>query len=314
MASVDYVFKTVNYGAQTVNLTATVHLPEGNTSVKAIALYFHGGGYIVGSRAMLPAAHIEALNESGFIVVCSDYRLGPTISALEGPVSDSVAAYEWAQDELPTLLEKEHNIRVDGQNIVTLGHSCGGGLALLMASRPKPPKAILDLFGFKYLRDPFYHTGTSTQPQPGAPALPSDEFINQVFNEVPPPTAARPPFGPYGLDLSTPRQAYLITSVRKGTQFDAIIAEDEYDRVDPGKLLTTPNFPPTCFVQGTADVVVDAKFSQWAYAELQNNGVQSELYLVDGMAHGFDARLKREDAAFGPIQKGVDFLAKHVVG
>jgi len=98
------------------------------------ALYFHGGGYIVGSRAMLPAAHIEALNESGFIVVSSDYRLGPTISVLEGPVSDSVAAYQWAQDELPTLLEKEHNISVSGKSIVTLGHSCGGGLALLMVS------------------------------------------------------------------------------------------------------------------------------------------------------------------------------------
>lgn len=182
------------------------------------------------------------------------------------------------------------------------------------ASRPNPPKAILDLFGFKYLRDPFYHTGVSTQPQTGAPALPSTQFINQVFNEVPPPTAAPPPFGPKGLDLSTPRQAYLIASVRKGTQFDAIIAEDEYDRVDPEKLLKTPGFPPTCFVQGTADVVVDAKFSQWAFAELQKNGVKSELYLVEGMAHGFDARLKREDAAFEFIQKGVDFLAQHVVG
>lgn len=101
--------------------------------------------------------------------------------------------------------------------------------------------------------------------------------------------------------------------MRNGTQFDAIIAENEYDRVDPEKLFKSPSFPPTCFVQGTADVVVDAKFSQWAYAGLQKNGVKSELYLVEGMAHGFDAGLKREDAAFGPIQKGVDFLAQHVV-
>lgn len=155
MASVDYVFKTVKYGTQTVNLTATVHLPKDKSSVKAIgkileeksqhlgkghadikheALYFHGGGYIVGSRAMLPATHIEALNENGFITVSSDYRLGPTISVLDGPVTDSVAAYEWSQNELPQLLEKEHDIQVDGKNIVTLGHSCGGGLALLMVS------------------------------------------------------------------------------------------------------------------------------------------------------------------------------------
>lgn len=36
MASVEYIFKTINYGTETVNLTATVHLPKDITSVKAI--------------------------------------------------------------------------------------------------------------------------------------------------------------------------------------------------------------------------------------------------------------------------------------
>jgi pimeloyl-ACP methyl ester carboxylesterase len=180
------------------------------------------------------------------------------------------------------------------------------------ASLTHPPKAILDLFGFKYLRDPFYHTGSSASTPAGAPAPPSAEFITQVFKEIPPPTAVPPPFGPNGPDLSTPRSAYLVTSIRKGVQFDKIIAEDEYDRVDPEKLLKAPDFPPTFFIQGTADVVVDAKFAQWAHAELQKNGVQTELYLVEGAAHGFDVRLKRNDAAFEPIQKGVNFLAQHV--
>ena len=98
------------------------------------ALYFHGGGYVVGSRGMLPAASIEALHQAGFIAVTSDYRLCPTISVVDGPVADSVAAYEWAQNELPALLQKDHGVQVNGKNIVTLGHSCGGGLALLMVS------------------------------------------------------------------------------------------------------------------------------------------------------------------------------------
>ncbi|SPO03696.1 uncharacterized protein DNG_06379 [Cephalotrichum gorgonifer] len=312
MARVDYVFKTVAYRAQVVNLTATVHLPANISSVKGIALYFHGGGYVVGSRAMLSAAHIEALNEAGFVAVASDYRLCPTISVLDGPVADSVAAYDWARDELPALLEKGHGVRVDGKNIVTLGHSCGGGLALLMASRPHPPKAVLDLFGFKYLRDPFYHTAIKTPPPAGAPAPPSAEFIEQVFQQIPPPTAAPPPFGPNGPDLSTPRGAYLVTSVRGGVQFDKIIAEDEYDLVDAAKLLEKPNFPPTVFVQGTADVVVDEKFTRWAHEALQKNKVPTELHLVEGAAHGFDARLNRDDAAFAPIQRGIDFLAQHI--
>jgi acetyl esterase/lipase len=83
---------------------------------------------------MLGSAHIAALNDAGFVVVSSDYRLCPTISVVDGPVADTVAAYVWAQSELPGILAKDHGIQVDGKNIVTLGHSCGGGLALLMVS------------------------------------------------------------------------------------------------------------------------------------------------------------------------------------
>lgn len=186
------------------------------------------------------------------------------------------------------------------------------GIMYEQASRPHPPKAILDLFGFKYLRDPLYHTASNTLPPAGAPAPPSADFIERVVQQIPPPTAAPAPFGPNGPDLSTPRGAYLITSVRKGVQFDKIIAEDEYDRVDPAKLLEEPDFPPTVFVQGTADVVVDAKFARWAHAALQKNKVPTELYIVEGAPHGFDAKLKRDDVAFAPIQKSIDFLAQHV--
>lgn len=81
---------------------------------------------------MLGPAHIETLTELGLVTVVSDYRLCPTISVLDGPVTDSIAAYEWAQNELPKLLANDYGITVNGHNIVTLGHSCGGGLALLM--------------------------------------------------------------------------------------------------------------------------------------------------------------------------------------
>ena len=110
---------------------------------------------------MLSATHIETLNEAGFVAVSSDYRLCPTISVLDGPVADSVAAYEWAQDELPGLLEKDHSIRVDGKNIVTLGHSCGGGLALLMVSISHAPGGVRSLT--------HTHSGFSPPPAQGRP-------------------------------------------------------------------------------------------------------------------------------------------------
>lgn len=129
---------------------------------------------------------------------------------------------------------------------------------------------------------------------------------------MPPPTAAPPPFGPNGPDLSTPRGAYLVTSVRKGVQFDDIIAEEDYDKIDPEPLFEKPGFPPTFLVQGTADVVVDAKFAKQAYAIFQEKGVPSELRLVEGAAHGFDARLTQDNPLFKPVQEGIDFLVHHL--
>ena len=95
-------------------------------------------------------------------------------------------------------------------------------------------------------------------------------------------------------------------------QFDDVIAEDEYDQIDPESLFKKPGFPPTFLVQGTADVVVHAKFAQQAYSRLQQSGVPSELRLVEGAAHGFDAKINRESPLFKFVQEGVDFLAEHL--
>lgn len=45
MAPIDYFFKTVKYGAQTVNLTASVHLPKSTSSVKGIGKVWVEGGH-----------------------------------------------------------------------------------------------------------------------------------------------------------------------------------------------------------------------------------------------------------------------------
>lgn len=93
-------------------------------------MHFHGGNFTVGSKAMLPPYHRDRLLDLGFIVVSANYRLCPTITLYEGPVRDSLDAYEWARLVLPGLLKKE-GVNADGSRIVVLGHSCGGTLALL---------------------------------------------------------------------------------------------------------------------------------------------------------------------------------------
>lgn len=95
---------------------------------------------------MLSPHYVEKLFELGFgAVVSPNYRLGPTISAQEGPVQDAKDSYLWSQKELPGILAEEANIQLDGSKIVAFGHSAGGTLALLMVgcNTPLVPPSFL---------------------------------------------------------------------------------------------------------------------------------------------------------------------------
>lgn len=68
-------------------------------------------------------------------------------------------------------------------------------LTILQASVAKLPRAILDLCGLKYVQDQSFKAPAKLPPL----ELPSIEFRNKIYEDVPPPTAAPPPFGPKGL-------------------------------------------------------------------------------------------------------------------
>lgn len=310
MGQKEFTYKVANDGSGDVALAADVYWnSEKSAQPKAIAIYHHGGSFTVGSKAMLGKPHIEKLLDLEFVVVSYNYRLCPTISIREGPVADAIDLYKWAQTKLPDLLKQEAGVAVNGNEIVTLGHSCGGTLALLLAGQPKPPLAILDLFGMKYLEDPFYH-----EPQNALSALPSveDDFLQKVFEDVPPPTGSPPPFGPKGPDLSTPRNAWLLTGMKKGTLLDKILPQEDVDVVEPTKLFSKGNFPPTYFIHGTVDTVVDVKFARRAHEELKAKGSETELVIVEGAPHGFDARVSAGDKQFEIIAAGLEFLQAQV--
>ena len=89
-----------------------------SASDSRVVLYFHGGGYIIGSprthRAML--AHLS--QDSAARVLSLDYRLAPE-HPFPAPVEDSVAAYRW-------LLSEGY----DPARIAFAGDSAGGGLTV----------------------------------------------------------------------------------------------------------------------------------------------------------------------------------------
>ena len=106
-------YSRVNAGGVTAEWVAA----EGASESKVV-LYFHGGGYIIGSprthRAML--AHLS--RDSSSRVLALDYRLAPE-HPFPAPVEDAVASYKWLLSE-----------GFDPARITLAGDSAGGGLTV----------------------------------------------------------------------------------------------------------------------------------------------------------------------------------------
>lgn len=158
----------------------------------------------------------------------------------------------------------------------------------------------------KYLQDPIFHTAAPTKP-----AF-DQQFIDQVYKDVPPPTSGPSPMGPNGPDFSNYRVAWMFNAIKAGNHLTTVVGDGNFERVDPASLFSNASFPPTYFVHGTEDTLVDAKVSKQAHDELKSHGAKSELVLVEGAGHGFDAKLVPGDQTSAVVDKALDFLKSHV--
>ena len=108
-----------------------------NASSDKLFLCLHGGGYtMTSSKAFHPlASHLSTASGCRGLVI--DYRLAPE-HPFPAAIDDAVAAYWW-------LLDQGN----PAQNIIIVGISCGGGLALTTmitvreAGLPLPAGAVL---------------------------------------------------------------------------------------------------------------------------------------------------------------------------
>ncbi len=94
-------------------------------------IWFHGGGYVIGSAAM-DAPRLQQWSELlGCVVVSVDYRLAPE-APFPAAHDDAVAALEW-------MIESAGALGVDPDRIVIGGASAGGGLcaSLGLAARDR---------------------------------------------------------------------------------------------------------------------------------------------------------------------------------
>jgi len=100
-------------------------------STNGTILYFHGGGYRMGSTAAWANFGSRLAAVTGCRIVVADYRLAPEHPFPAG-LADALAVYRALVAE-------------DGQPPIVAGDSAGGGMAaaVALAAEPKPRKAVL---------------------------------------------------------------------------------------------------------------------------------------------------------------------------
>lgn len=94
----------------------------------AVVLFFHGGGWVIGSLETHDPICRRLATRTGLPVVAVDYRLGPEFPFPAGHL-DCRRAVEWLRDE---AAERGWN----PERIATIGDSAGGGLATVLAFEP----------------------------------------------------------------------------------------------------------------------------------------------------------------------------------
>ncbi|KDE58171.1 alpha/beta hydrolase [Halostagnicola sp. A56] len=102
---------------------------------RPLILYFHGGGWVIGSVDTHDGSCRKLAAESGYPVVSVDYRLAPEHPFPAG-LRDCYAALEWAEDvtsDRDTADDGGDTIAADSDRIVLAGDSAGGNLAAATA-------------------------------------------------------------------------------------------------------------------------------------------------------------------------------------
>ncbi|KAL4938015.1 hypothetical protein BDV06DRAFT_232189 [Aspergillus oleicola] len=157
--------ETVKFGEKDgVPLLADIYYPsvaDDANRRRPIALLIHGGGHIMLSRKDVRADQNKLLLDTGFLPVSIDYRLCPETSLTEGPMRDARDALRWARKTLPNLSLQRPDIRPNGDQVVAIGWSTGGHLAMSLAWTAAElglaaPEAVLSFYCPTDYTDPFW--------------------------------------------------------------------------------------------------------------------------------------------------------------
>lgn len=110
-------------------ITARLYKPESTGENPPLVLFYHGGGWVVGSIETHDATARALAVASGAAVLSVEYRLAPE-TPFPGPLDDCHDALNWAVGHAA-------NLGIDAKRLAVAGDSAGGNLAAAVAIRAR---------------------------------------------------------------------------------------------------------------------------------------------------------------------------------
>jgi len=246
------------------DVQATFYQPT-TSEMKATILYFHGGGFVFGSRNDLPSQYIEQLTASKIGLVAVDYPLAP-------------------ETKLPAILEVTHEITQwfiedflpehEQNNYFIMGRSAGSFLALTNGIHTKElstqPLGIISLYGYFNLNDASFTVPNRHYLQ--YPKI-SDKIISQQIQNEP-------------LLEATDQNRYFVymASRQKGDWLDLFLSSPKQKREFSLGKDELKKLPPLFIAASNKDPDIPVRQSR----QLANFHEEASLHLVDASEHDFD--------------------------
>ena len=301
----------------------------------------HGGGHVMLSRKDVRPKQTQLLLDAGFIPVSVDYRLCPETTLLEGPIADVRDALGWARNTLPFLARKRPDIRINGDNVVAVGWSTGGTLALSLgwtapSAGLQPPQAILAFYCPTDYEDECW----SRENKPYGDATMGEEaydlwegVASSPITAYNPPATARAAVG--WMTKNDPRSRIVLHMNWHGQTVPVLVhglknkaqngvqnatlrlpapAPEQVQAISPLAQIRQGTYrTPTFLVHPYGDDLIPWQQAQRTADELARQGVQTELRLIDNAVHLFDLypRYDGNVDASRAIADGYAFLSRY---
>ncbi|KAH8697261.1 hypothetical protein BGW36DRAFT_296668 [Talaromyces proteolyticus] len=294
-----------------VRIHADVYFPKQTPSSSLpIALMIHGGGHMLLSRRAIRAAQTRHLLRQGFLPVSIDYRLCPEINLVDGPITDVCDAYQWIRTVLPKIALAEVGIQLNPSQVVVVGWSTGGHLAMSLgwmaeAAGIPPPKAVLSFYApVDFESGELDSARFMFMPKP-------QMSLEQILSSLPAKpitnTASSSDSSELGWVQGEPRSELLLTLSQQGIALPVLLnglgpsrgldltppSPAHIASVSPLARLRAGQYTvPTFIIHGSQDEVAPFPAAERFVAEMHTRGVSCEFLSLQGRRHLFDLDLQ----------------------